>query len=177
MRRVQWHQLYQALQVWLITAMAPSVSCLVMRATSFSKRFRQSIRGPSWWASFLGPQDEKKDLTTTIVVSEPQVGVLAMWLFNLLFNLACVEDINRQPTDFPDNKAADFDGDGLSELQGDCNDLDETVLQASTWYADADADGFGDPNVQEACEQPEGYVENSEDCLDTDNTVYPGNAV
>ena len=51
------------------------------------------------------------------------------------------------------------------------------MLQASTWYADADADGFGDPNAStEACEQPEGYVENSEDCLDTDNTVYPGNA-
>ena len=100
-----------------------------------------------------------------------------MLLFNLLVNLACVEDINRLPTDFPDNKADDFDGDGLSELQGDCNDLDETVLRASTWYADADLDGFGDPNVStEACEQPEGYVENSEDCLDTDNTVYPGNA-
>jgi hypothetical protein len=44
-----------------------------------------------------------------------------------------------------------------------------------TWYADADGDGFGDADVAvQACEQPEGYVENSDDCDDGDADRNPG---
>jgi len=42
------------------------------------------------------------------------------------------------------------------------------------WYLDADDDGYGDPEVsQEACEAPEGYVDNSLDCDDTTDTISP----
>lgn len=52
------------------------------------------------------------------------------------------------------------------------------VRQAEqTYYADkdGDADGYGDPlSTLLACETPNGYVSNSDDCDDTNASVYPG---
>lgn len=46
-----------------------------------------------------------------------------------------------------------------------CNDDDSCT--ETTWYADTDNDGLGDPNnSMAACDQPEGYVANSEDDSD-----------
>ena len=59
-------------------------------------------------------------------------------------------------------------------IDNDCDDeVDEGV--ASTWYADADADTYGDPVVStEACVQPDGYVANLDDCDDSDAAFHPG---
>ena len=45
-----------------------------------------------------------------------------------------------------------------------------------SWYADTDADGFGDPDVYlgEACDDPGDGAPNDLDCDDTDGSVYPG---
>ena len=44
-----------------------------------------------------------------------------------------------------------------------------------TWYADADGDGYGDPDAGvEACEAPDGQVADATDCDDGDDTVHPG---
>jgi len=57
---------------------------------------------------------------------------------------------------------------GLISFVG-CSSDDETACTASIWYADTDFDGLGDASVSvEACDQPEGYVANSDD---TDDTV------
>ena len=59
------------------------------------------------------------------------------------------------------------------------NDCDGTVDNGvtTTFYADADADTYGDPaSTTEACDLPSGHVENSDDCDDTDATLSPDTA-
>ena len=87
---------------------------------------------------------------------------------------------------------------GYSPTPGDCNDTDgsispnstelcdgvdndcngttdeSTAADASDWYADTDADGFGDPSsVTTSCVLPSGYVDNNSDCDDTDVDINP----
>ena len=60
------------------------------------------------------------------------------------------------------------------------NDCDSTVdnddaLDASTWYADTDGDGYGDAGVSStACDHPEAMPDDATDCDDADASVYPG---
>jgi len=51
----------------------------------------------------------------------------------------------------------------------------DTGCEPSTWYADGDSDGFGDPDQStEACEPPAGHVAEDGDCNDSSDAVYPG---
>ena len=97
----------------------------------------------------------------------------------------------------PPDQTTDLDGDGYADdvdcddsdadvypgaeelcngIDDDCNgEIDEDAADATTWYADVDADGFGDPDSSTvSCEQAEGWVEDETDCNDADDTVYPG---
>jgi hypothetical protein len=60
------------------------------------------------------------------------------------------------------------------DCDGDTDEADAT--DASTWYADADADGYGDATSTtiDACDQPTGYVTDSSDCDDSDTSINPG---
>jgi hypothetical protein len=50
-----------------------------------------------------------------------------------------------------------------------------STCQPHTWYADADGDGYGDPNsTEESCQPPEGYVSNADDCYDGNAEARPG---
>jgi hypothetical protein len=55
----------------------------------------------------------------------------------------------------------------------DCDDLiDEGATDLASWYRDADGDGIGDTSDSlGACTAPEGYVAESGDCDDTDDTI------
>jgi hypothetical protein len=58
-------------------------------------------------------------------------------------------------------------------IDNNCDGIvDEGVT--TTFYADADGDGFGDEGTTiEACEQPDGYVPIGNDCDDSDAEIYP----
>ena len=93
--------------------------------------------------------------------------------------------------------ACDEDGDGFKPSEGDCDDSDTTVNPGEVetcngrddncegtidegvgalWYTDYDADGFGDKATEmTACEQPEGRVNNPDDCDDEQPRSFPGN--
>ena len=84
----------------------------------------------------------------------------------------------------PDGAVTD-DTDPAVNPSGDetCNGVDDncdgtvdedTALDASTWFADADGDGFGDiGDSTEACDAPDGTVASYTDCDDTDPAVNP----
>jgi hypothetical protein len=47
-------------------------------------------------------------------------------------------------------------------------------VKLDTFYADSDGDGYGDPDdTVEACDAPDGYVENADDCDDNDRRTNP----
>ena len=83
---------------------------------------------------------------------------------------------------------ADRDGDGYvaCRIEGewlgaesiiggeDCNDADALVFARSTFYLDADGDGFGDVDTtEELCGLQNGFVLDSSDCDDLNANIYP----
>ena len=84
---------------------------------------------------------------------------------------------------------------GISTIGGDCDDSDPSISPLANeicdeldnncdgtidenvttiFYADLDIDGFGDPNnPMEACSVPSNYIDNSDDCDDTNTQINP----
>ena len=63
-------------------------------------------------------------------------------------------------------------------LDNDCDGIiDENAVNGSTWYQDADSDGYGNSAViLMACTKPAGYVAIGADCNDANPSVNPGAA-
>lgn len=61
-------------------------------------------------------------------------------------------------------------------LDDNCDDTADEGLTGTTFYADADGDGHGDPaQGEQLCVDPgTGYSTLDDDCLDTDPAVFPG---
>lgn len=120
------------------------------------------------------------------------------WVFLCLNTAACVStsEDNLQPGQV--NTILDEDGDGVA-FADDCDDQDASVAPglleicderdndcdgdvdegvSTTFYTDADGDGFGDPALPvEACRQPEGVAANNQDCDDQDADVRPDQVI
>jgi hypothetical protein len=59
-------------------------------------------------------------------------------------------------------------------VDDDCDGVADGGI-VSTWYTDADDDGYGDPLTGiEACEAPDGSVDDGTDCDDSDPNTHPG---
>lgn len=65
------------------------------------------------------------------------------------------------------------DGDGIADC-ADSYPEDGTMGEKTTWYMDADGDGFGDPLISiESCLFRDGYVADNTDPDDTDSLIIP----
>lgn len=97
----------------------------------------------------------------------------------LLDTLSC-----GMPPGYADNHLDCDDTDpDINPLAADiCNGIDDNCNGAIdedapfvAWFADADADSFGNPLADSlACAQPSGFVPDSTDCDDTNAAIYPG---
>ena len=81
--------------------------------------------------------------------------------------------------DCDDGRAASFPGapEYCNGYDDDCDSLVDEIdaLDATTFWFDYDADGYGDPaRSTPACKAPSGWVGNDDDCDDTDFRSYPG---
>ena len=81
-------------------------------------------------------------------------------------------------SDCDDADAAKYPGadEYCNSVDDDCDGtVDESAVDAGVWYADADADGYGDASSSAtACSQPSGYIADDTDCDDADAAQYPG---
>ncbi|MEC8380261.1 MAG: putative metal-binding motif-containing protein, partial [Myxococcota bacterium] len=60
-------------------------------------------------------------------------------------------------------------------VDNNCSGDETDATDILTWYADTDSDGYGDPNASvESCVQPSGYVDNTDDCNDSQILAWTG---
>ncbi len=83
---------------------------------------------------------------------------------------------NADDCDDSDNRAFPGNTEVCDGIDNDCDGIadNDDAADATTWYEDADGDGFGNPfSPTTACSQPSAYVANDDDCDDFDAGVFP----
>ena len=93
---------------------------------------------------------------------------------------ACVAPVGYVDNDADCDDLDPLSGPGADERcdleDNDCDgDIDEDPVDAPIWTGDKDGDGFGKSSSGQivACEAPEGYVGNADDCNDGDAGLNP----
>ncbi len=91
--------------------------------------------------------------------------------FKLAGELVNTTDIDCNDTDASINPSVTETCNGLDD---NCDGQTDEGVQ-STFYADSDGDGYGDPAVfVMACSAPDGYLADNTDCDDSDAAEFPG---
>jgi len=115
----------------------------------------------TWYVDLDGDGFADPNATFVVICTPPPNGVLT--------NDDCDD---TDPNVYPG--APELCNGGVDD---DCDlfTFDDDSPTAPIWYADADGDGFGDPNdMLQVCNQPTGYITDDTDCDDILATVNPG---
>jgi len=119
-----------------------------------------AIDAITWYVD--GDDDGYTDATASIIACTAPDGY-----FEATDRVDCNDsnpDINPGATELCNDDDDDCDG-----------EIDEDAADLATWYADADGDGYGDPETgEEACDPSGSQVDNSDDCDDLVDASYPG---
>ena len=133
-------------------------------------------------------------LTVTLAVAMTAMTAMLL-LVQVLWKIPAIASISVRDGSIT---SVDTDGDGFS-VPIDCDDSDATVnpdadeycdgvdnncdgltdeedsIDATIWYIDVNSDGYGEDNTfnELSCEQPDGYVDNADDCEPFDAESYP----
>ncbi len=117
-----------------------------------------AVDAPTWFVD--ADADGFGDPTAAVLACVPPTGTVA------------------DGSDCDDTNAAVHPGanETCNGIDDDCDgEVDENGVDATTWFVDADADGFGDPTAAVlACVPPTGTVADGSDCDDTNAAVHPG---
>jgi len=136
--------------------------------------------------SLVGPRDRPviDEVLTILNFANP-----------VLLPLELEDNIASLWDEYNGGKYYDFDKDGFSESEGDCNDRNDKIHPnakekcngyddnckdgtdegvTTTYYMDFDGDGFGNANLSiQACKQPVLFVTDNRDCNDADPNENP----
>jgi len=119
-----------------------------------------AIDAVTWYADDDG--DGYRDETTSSFACAAPSGTIS--------DAAEVDCDDTDSAIHPD--ADEFCDDTDNDCDGETDEDD--AIDATTWYADDDGDGYGDPEVTSAaCDVPDDFVDNNTDCDDTDTSVSP----
>jgi hypothetical protein len=93
---------------------------------------------------------------------------------------ACTQPTNYEANNLDCNDSDDDVNPNANELcnteDDNCDGIidEDSAIDASTWYRDADEDGFGSPiETIASCNTPSGYTADNTDCDDYDNDTNP----
>ncbi len=123
----------------------------------------------AWNTNFYGSLDDVNIFNRAVTGSEVQMLFGQNSSSVIWSNNATTPSITVTPTQTTTYTAT------VTTATQTCTDsITITVNPLLTWYADADADGFGNPDdVVQDCNQPQGYIADNSDCNDADASSYP----
>ena len=117
-----------------------------------------AIDAPAWYRD--ADSDGYGDASSTAYTCEMESGYVA-------------DDSDCDDSDDGVHPGADEYCNGQDD---DCDTVvDEDSVDAPFWYADADGDGYGNPDsTSTECAAPDGFISDDSDCDDSRDSVHPG---
>jgi len=127
----------------------------------------------------LAPGEHSVQLTATDAHGASATGELTLTITDDDVDDDGVRALAFGGTDCDDGDSAVFPGapERCNGVDDDCDgQVDEGSVNTTTFYVDADGDGFGGTTAVQACALPPGASAVSGDCADGDPDVHPGAA-